>query len=245
MKVYTADELHAVLESHLAWLKDEINGACADLRDAYLIAADLSDANLSDADLRSAYLSGAYLSDANLSGADLIGANLSDANLSDACLSGANLSDANLRGADLIGADLSDADLRSAYLSGAYLSDANLSGANLSGAYLSDANLSGASLRGAKEIDSAILSGGYTFAQYKAELVPALLTAGGKSLADVVNNAWECHEWTNCPMAFAFGVNEIDQIPILHRENARLFIQLFDANLLPRPEIPDEEAVPA
>jgi uncharacterized protein YjbI with pentapeptide repeats len=224
MKVYTADELHAVLKSHLAWLKDEINGACANLRDAKL-----SDANLSGADLSGANLRGADLSGANLSGAYLRDANLRRANLRDADLRYANLSDANLRAAKLSGANLSRADLSGANLSRADLSGANLSDADLSAANLSDANM----------------PGGYTFEVYKSDVVPALLTAGGKSLADVVSNAWDCHSWTNCPMAFAFGVNEIDQIPILHRENARLFIQLFDANLLPRPEIPDEEAVPA
>jgi hypothetical protein len=137
MKVYTADELHAVLESHLAWLKNEINGACADL------------------------------------------------------------------------------------------SDANLSGANLRDANLSEANLSGANM-----------PGDYTFEVYKSDVIPALLTAGGKSLADVVSNAWDCHKWTNCPMAYAFGVHGISEIPPLYRESAELFISLFDANIIPRPTAP-------
>jgi uncharacterized protein YjbI with pentapeptide repeats len=177
MKVYTADELHAVLKSHLAWLKDEINGACA---------------NLSRADLRDADLRYANLSDANFSRADLIGANLSHADLRDANLRDACLRDANLSDADLIGADLS--------------------GANM--------------------------PGGYTFEVYKSDVIPALLTAGGKSLADVVSNAWDCHSWTNCPMAYAFGVHEISEIPPLYRESAELFISLFDANLIPRPTAP-------
>ena len=66
---------------------------------ANLSDADLSRANLSDANLSDAYLSGANLSDANLWGAYLSRANLSDANLSGANLSGANLSRANLSGA--------------------------------------------------------------------------------------------------------------------------------------------------
>jgi len=99
-----------------------------------------SGANLIDADLRGADLSDAYLSGANLSGANLRGADLSDAYLSDAYLSGANL-----RGANLRGANLSDADLRGADLRGANLSDADLRGANLS-----DADLSGAELNRAK-----------------------------------------------------------------------------------------------
>ena len=54
-----------------------------------LSIADLLGADLSDADLRGASLSDANLSDANLRGADLSRANLSDANLRGANLSGA------------------------------------------------------------------------------------------------------------------------------------------------------------
>jgi|GEM_PF-6928241 len=68
-------------------------------------------ANLSDANLR-----GADLSDADLRGAELHGADLSDAYLRGADLSDADLSDANLRGAYLRGADLRDANLRGANL---------------------------------------------------------------------------------------------------------------------------------
>jgi len=79
---------------------------------------------------------GADLRDANLSGANLSDADLRDANLRGADLRGADLRDANLRGAYLSGANLRGADLRGAYLRGAYLSGANLRGAYLSGANL-------------------------------------------------------------------------------------------------------------
>ena len=101
MKIYTHEELQAILAKHKAWLNDEEGGERANLSDAYLIGAyligaNLSGANLSGANLSGANLSGAYLRCAclrcaNLSGANLSGANLSDACLSDACLSGANL----------------------------------------------------------------------------------------------------------------------------------------------------------
>ena len=93
----TREELKAVLENHLHWLNEDVEG-WEDMR------ADLSDANL-----RYANLSGADLRYANLSGADLRGANLR----------GANLRCANLRGANLSGADLRYANLRGANLSGA------------------------------------------------------------------------------------------------------------------------------
>jgi len=93
----------------------------------------------------------------------------------------------------------------------------------------SRANLSGA------DLSEAIMPGGYTFEVYKSEVVPALLTAGGKTLEEVVGASWECHEWTNCPMAIAFDVHDLSDIPPLHREQASLFVQLFDAELIPNP----------
>ena len=102
---------------------------------------------------------------------------------------------------------------------------ADLSGADLSGATLRDADLRGADL-----------SDGVTFRQYLDEVVPALLTAGGKPLAEVATpEAWACHDWTNCPMATAFGVHTLEDVPPLYRAHARQFVQLFDAWLSPLP----------
>jgi uncharacterized protein YjbI with pentapeptide repeats len=116
-----------------------------------LIGADLKEANLSVANLSQANLIGTNLSQAHLSGANLSGANLSQAHLSNANLSqthlgGANLSQADLSQANLNGADLFEADLSQANLSGADLREADLSQADLRGANLSQANLSGADL---------------------------------------------------------------------------------------------------
>ena len=123
-------ELKAILDKHLKWLRDEDGGE----------QANLSGANLSGANLFGTDLFGADLSGANLSGADLSRADLSGANLSRADLSGADLSRVDLSGADLYRADLSGADLSRANLSRADLSGANLSRADLSGANLSRAN---------------------------------------------------------------------------------------------------------
>jgi uncharacterized protein YjbI with pentapeptide repeats len=85
-----------------------------DLRDAFLLGANLSTANrLGAANLGEADLSGANLGWANLSTANRLGAaNLGAANLGEADLSGANLGWANLRGANLSEADLRRANLR-------------------------------------------------------------------------------------------------------------------------------------
>ena len=131
-------DLKKILDEHLLWLNGE-GGSRANLSNA-----DLRDANLSNADLF-----GANLRCANLSNADLFGANLRGANLSNADLFGANLRGANLFGANLRNADLRDADLRCANLSNADLRGANLSNADLCGANLRGANLSNADLCGA------------------------------------------------------------------------------------------------
>ena len=98
--------------------------------------------DLRRADLREADLIGAHLSDVDLYRADLRHAKLSSANLVEADLTGARLSVANLSGANLSGAHLESGDLRGTNLSGADLSGANLSRTNLSGAHLSRADLS-------------------------------------------------------------------------------------------------------
>ena len=124
----------------------------ADLSDAFLGGADLSEADLYGADL-----SGASLSEADLSEANLRGANLYDVSPVPADLSGADLRSADLSGASLSEADLSGASLSEADLSGANLSDADLSGAGLLIADLSWASLGGADLSGA-DLRSADLS---------------------------------------------------------------------------------------
>jgi hypothetical protein len=194
----------------------------ADTIKATLIAAAKAKAYLSGADLRGAYLSGAYLSGAYLRGA---------------YLSGAYLSGADLSGADLRGADLRGADLHGAYLSGAYLSGADLSGADLRGADLCGADLHG-TFNGWETVigEDTTIDTGETWKAYLDEVVPALLTAGGKSVEELVGaGAWDCHSWTNCPMAFAFGVKSIDQIPALLRPRAQQFIGFFDSRMIPNP----------
>ena len=131
-------------------------------------------------------------------------------------------------------ADLSGADLRGAYLPGANLSGANLSGADLRGVHLRDADLTGA-----KNIDSMVMPDGLTFAEYKRDVVPALLTAGGKTLDEIREaGAWDCHEWSNCPMHVAFGVYHTSEMVgpfAIYRQRAYEFIQFFDAGLIPAP----------
>ena len=129
----------------------------ADLRGAYLRAADMRAANLSRA----------YLSDADMRAADMRGAYLSDADLRGADLSRADLYGADLRGADLYGANLY----------GANLSRADLSGADLSGANLIGANLNGANLHSNSIIDAGKDARGYRFVAVQHDTGP-MIAAG-------------------------------------------------------------------
>ena len=154
-------------------------------------------------------------------------------------LSWANLSGANLSGANLSGAYLGGANLGGAYLGGAYLGGAYLGGADLSGAYLGGANLSGAYLRGA-------YLGDVLWESYLSEVVPALLTAGGRTLEEVATpETWACHSWkadgVACPIATAFGVEALHKVPALYRQQAERFIRFFDQGLIPLPVNRGEE----
>jgi hypothetical protein len=222
IKTYTPEELKAILELHRKWWYGEAGGQ----------QADLGGADLGGADLRSADLGGANLGGANLRSADLGGANLGGADLGGADLGGANLGGANLRSADLGGANLGGANLGGADLGGANLGGANLRSADLGGANLRSADLGGANLGGAR------LTFGETWEKYLEEVVPALLTAGGKTVADIVAaGAWECHDWDNCPMHAAFGIDHSSEGPILLRPRIEEFVRLFDAKLIPLPKV--------
>jgi hypothetical protein len=139
----------------------------------------------------------------------------------------ANLDGANLDGANLARANLARANLARANLDGAYLA-----GANLDGAYLAGANLDGAYLAGAKISDTTRLPEGVSFAEFRDSVVPALLAAGGRM---PTSKCWDCHSWDNCPMAEAFGVHRLSDIPPQWRPWAARFVQFFDAKLLPQP----------
>lgn len=124
--------------------------------------------------------------------------------------------------ADLRYADLRYADLRSA---------------SLRSADLSYANLSYASLRYAKHSDDANITG-EPWKEYLSQVVPALLTAGGKTIDEIVSSGcWTCHEWNNCPMHVAFGINSPNEGPLLLRSRIKQFVQLFDARLIPCPVV--------
>ena len=100
LRIFTIDELEAIIVKHQAWLNDDDDGERANLSNANLSYANLRYANLSYANLRYADLGNANLSSANLRYADLRYADLRYANLSNANLSSANLI--------LIGQDIRD-----------------------------------------------------------------------------------------------------------------------------------------
>jgi uncharacterized protein YjbI with pentapeptide repeats len=114
----------------------------------------------------------------------------------------------------------------------AYKTGADLEGADLKGADLKGANLEGADLKG------AYLKGAYleneTFEKYLTEVVPALLTAGGKTLQQIRDSkCFDCHTWTNCPMHVAFDIENANDGPILLRPRIKEFVRMFDQGLIP------------
>lgn len=129
-------DLKIILDKHHKWLKNEPEGARANLRYVNLSRADLSCVNLSRA--------------------DLFGADLSYANLNDADLSYANLNNADLSYANLNRADLNRANLSRAHLSCANLNYTSLICANMNRTDLCGANLRGANLIRVKNIDTVL-----------------------------------------------------------------------------------------
>jgi hypothetical protein len=120
---------------------------------------------------------------------------------------------------------------------GISLYGANLRGAKLEDANLEDANLRDANLEGANKIET-----GESWETYLAETVPALLVAGGKHLSDILTaKVWDCHSWENCPMATAFDVHSVADIPVLLRPRAEQFIRYFDAKLIPMEMVGKQE----
>jgi len=145
-------------------------------------------------------------------------------------------SGASLVGASLVGASLDGASLVGASLDGASLDGASLDGASLRRASLDGASLDGASLDGASLDGASRLPTGETIEEYIRDVVPALCTAGGRSIEEVAA-AWERHDWGHSPLSVAFCAGAMEQIPLLHRPRARQFSQLFDAGLIPRPQV--------
>ena len=66
LRIFTIDELEAIIVKHQAWLNDDDDGERANLSNANLSYANLRYADLRYADLRYANLSNANLSSANL-----------------------------------------------------------------------------------------------------------------------------------------------------------------------------------
>ena len=131
--------------------------AAANLRDVYLVGADLAGAGLAGADLAGAVLAG--VKSGGITGFPsgvpgqfklemgyLVGPHV---DLAEAQLSGANLREVDLAGVTLVSANLTSAVLIGASLDGATLENAQLMGADMSGASLANADLVDANLSGA------------------------------------------------------------------------------------------------
>ena len=132
----------------------------ADMKNAYLVGANLSNTELHRADFRDANLSKANFLDANVSEANFQNADVSRARFWIADVSRARFWDANASEANFWEANVSevnfwDANLSKADFGGANLSKANFHNTNVSAANFNGAGLHGADFFSAKDIGSA------------------------------------------------------------------------------------------
>jgi uncharacterized protein YjbI with pentapeptide repeats len=114
----------------------------ADLYGSYLTKADMKRANLSQANLHSAILYRADLSEARLDGANFFGAGMTSINLTNSFLPGANFNFSNLAKAKLLRADL-----RGANLSNTFLTDTDFENADMSGVFFNESDLTKANFK--------------------------------------------------------------------------------------------------
>ena len=150
-------EYEAFRGCHINLQGSWLNGA--DLKEARLWKARLTQVYLQEAKLDRAHLQRANLFEAYLEGASLYESWLQEANLVIVRMQGANLSRARLQCANLDGASLQASHLREVHLQGANLYSARLHGATLSNALLQGAALAFTGLVGTN-LDQVSLEGG-------------------------------------------------------------------------------------
>ena len=152
-----SEEIQSLLTLLLVQEYEVFKGCHINLQGSWLNGADLKEARLWRARLTQVYLQGAELDRAHLQRANLVEAHLEEGYLHKAQLQDANLLLARLQGANLEKAQLQGANLRSARLQEAYLLGAHMQGANLASTYLQGATLSSARLQGANLTDTLLL----------------------------------------------------------------------------------------
>ena len=121
-------QIGAYDEIDLVALKTTGHCPGCDLHEAYLVGAELREADLRGVNLAEANLYHAVLFGADLTGADLRGVNLYDSFLTKANLSGADLREADLRYSSFLGIDLTGANLTGAVILESDLAELNLTG---------------------------------------------------------------------------------------------------------------------
>ena len=228
MQTYTAAELQEVWRLHKLWLEGELGGSRADLRNADLRNADMRYADMRYAEMSGAEMSGADMQNAILTSANMRSADMRHSDMRNANMRSADMRHSDMRSADMRNADMRNADMRSADMRSADMRCADMRSADMSGALMNRAMLNGANMR------SAVLTTGESWEKYLSVVVPALCQAGGQPLVAVAD-AWNCHEWSNCPMRVAFGVRDEKDYPLLLQPRVAQFVQLFDAGLIKKP----------
>ena len=138
------EECQSLLDILFKKSRNVFSGMAADMKNAYLVGANLLNTELQRADFRNANVSDANFWNANVSEADF-----GHANVSDAYFARANVSGARFWGANVSEANFGYANMSVAFFGEANLSEADFGRANVSGAKFWTANVSGASFWGA------------------------------------------------------------------------------------------------
>ena len=131
------EECQSLLDVLFKKSRNVFSGMDADMKNAYLVGANLSNTELQRADFRDANVSAA-----NFERADVAAANFERANVSAANFGEANAPDAFFRHANVSAAKFGSANVSAAFFGNANVSAANFGGANVSAAFFGGANVS-------------------------------------------------------------------------------------------------------
>ena len=155
-----SEEVQSLLSLLFVQDHDVFGSLRINLRECWLVGADLGRGRLQNAILiqalmQAAKLAGANLEEANLTEVHMQGADLTGARLQKACLRGAWMHGACLDGswftqAELYGVKMQGAALRGAKMQGAFILHAEMQAADLYDARFQSANLAGVGLQGAR-----------------------------------------------------------------------------------------------
>lgn len=201
------------------------------LPNLFLDNAYLFEALLHDTDLKQSDLSGAFARQAKFDNACLSEARLVNAHLQEASFYQADLRNAHLEATILTSAKCCEADLRGARVNSSLLHGVDFTKAQLEGTDFTGSVLQGVDFYQARFSDETVLPNGVSFGQFVRESLPRILTAGGKELAEVVDERYWDQNYLERVLVTAFGRKDSSTslVPIERRMFSETI--LYDFNI--------------